>query len=273
MKDLACVVAMAGLAGHGVADVIHVPADYPTIQAGIDAAVDGDEVIVAPGTYFESVNFLGKAIAVRSADGPDPTIIDGTGSLHVVECATGEGADTVLDGFTITGGDAKGPCCGRDDRGGGMLNAGSSPTVTNCTFSGNSALYGGGMYNEAGSPTVTNCTFSGNQAASGGGGMYNDDLSCPAVTGCTFSGNLARSGGGMSNHLGSPAVSGCTFGGNQATSGGGMSNLFSSPAVIRCTFSGNFAWSYGGGMENVDSSPTVTSCTFSGNSAGGGGET
>ena len=63
----------------------------------------------------------------------------------------------------------------------------SSPTVANCTFSGNSAAhYGGGMYNAGSSPTVTNCTFSGNSASHDGGGMFNHAGSSPDVTNCIF---------------------------------------------------------------------------------------
>ena len=51
------------------ADILHVPGDFPTIQAAIDAAMDGDEVEVHPGTYNETINFLGKAITVRSSGG------------------------------------------------------------------------------------------------------------------------------------------------------------------------------------------------------------
>jgi hypothetical protein len=85
----------------------------------------------------------------------------------------------VLDGFTITGGNAN---IG-STRGGGMFNANSSPTVTNCSFSGNSAspLYGGGMFNgQEASPTVTNCSFFGNSA--GAGGMFNLFGSFPTLT-------------------------------------------------------------------------------------------
>ena len=136
MFKLRSVVALVAvtMGGTTVADIINVgPGD--SIQAAIDAAVDGDEIIVAPGTYFETINFLGKAVTVRSSDGPGVTVIDAQGSGSVVTCGSGEGPDTVLDGFTITGGNGTGI------GGGGMFDSGSSPTVTNCSFSGNS---GGG---------------------------------------------------------------------------------------------------------------------------------
>ncbi len=72
-----------------VADIIHVPGDYSTIQEAIDVAVDGDEVEVHPGTYFETINFLGKAITLRSSDGPDVTTIDGNGLVTTVNCGGG----------------------------------------------------------------------------------------------------------------------------------------------------------------------------------------
>ncbi len=76
-----CMVAVAcvTLSGTAVADIINVPGDAPTIQAGIDLAVGGDEVVVAPGTYFETIDFLGLAIIVRSSDGPDVTTIAADG--------------------------------------------------------------------------------------------------------------------------------------------------------------------------------------------------
>ena len=246
---------------------------YCSIQTAIDNAVDTDEIVVAPGTYFEAINFLGKAIWLHSSDGAEVTTIDGTGFFHAVQCVTGEGPDTVLDGFTITGGNANGKS--GDSVGGGMTNNGSSPTVINCTFSGNSSFAGGGgMWIVGGSPTVTSCTFSGNSSVAGGGGMSNRDGSSPMVTDCTFSGNSAESpGGGMFNNDSSPTVTNCTFSGNIAGfAGGGMYNQSSSPTVTNCTFNGNTAEDDGGGMYNVfGSSPTVTGCTFSGNSAGGFG--
>ncbi|MCH9021548.1 MAG: right-handed parallel beta-helix repeat-containing protein, partial [Planctomycetes bacterium] len=220
--------------------------DHFTLQLAIDAAINGDVIEAGPGTYFEAINFLGKAITVRSASGdPNDTIIDGGAAGSVVNCSNGETATTVLDGFTITNGSAT--------NGGGMFNNGASPTVTNCTFSGNSATFGGGMSNTGNSsPTVTNCTFVGNTAR--GGGMYNL-TSSPTVTNCTFSGNTADFGGGMFNvNSSSPTVTNCTFSGNTATNeGGGMWNKTgSSPTVMNCTFSGNSATTNGGGMFNTN---------------------
>ncbi len=257
---------------------INVPGVHgPTIQAAIVAASTDDVVIVAPGTYMEAIDFLGKAITVRSSDPNDPvvvmqTIIDGTGFFHVVQCAFLAGPDTVLSGFVITGGNANGG--GFGNVGGGMLIINSSPTVSNCSFTGNTAnLSGGGMFNTNSNPTVTNCSFSGNTANFDGGGMYNTNSSSPTVTNCSFSGNSASNGGGMENIVSSsPTVTNCSFSGNSASNGGGMYNESSNPTVTDCSFSGNTA-GFGGGMENVLSSPTVTNCSFSGNTAGffGGG--
>ncbi|MHC4536172.1 MAG: right-handed parallel beta-helix repeat-containing protein, partial [Planctomycetota bacterium] len=189
---------------------------------------------------------------------------------------------------------------GNADYGGGMYNDNASPTVTNCTFSGNYAGYlgggmynrnnssptvtnctfndnragfiGGGMYNGGGSPTVTNCTFTGNRAWDNGGGMRNNNAN-PTVTDCTFTGNGANRGGGMDNYSNSPTVTNCTFSDNSGWWGGGMNNVEGYPIVNNCTFTGNTG-KYGGGMNNYSNSPTVTNCTFSGNTSleeGGGG--
>jgi len=196
------------------------------------------------------------------------TYDNGDNSYHVVTGVTG----ATIDGFTITGGNANGWDADHD-AGGGMYNNGASPSVANCTFSGNSAPAGSGMFNSTSSPTVTNCTFSGNGGAfvfGGGGGMYNYSAS-PTVTNCIFSNNTHVAGGGMYNYASSsPTVTNCVFSGNIGTSysgGGGMYNESSSPAVTNCTFLGNNGGSFGGGMANWGSSLTVTHCTFSGNSA------
>jgi hypothetical protein len=275
---LATAIATMVVAGSARADMLTVPSvDYPTIQSAIAAAVDGDEVVVDPGTYFETIDLLGKAIWLHSSDGPAVTTIDGDGAYHVVQCVSGEGPGTILEGFTITGGNANG-MVPPDYRGGGMYNEGSSPTVTNCTFSGNTAAgdswgEGGGMFNNASSPTVTGCIFSANSADTGGGGMFNYNYSSPTVTGCIFSANSADTGGGMFNDwYSSPTVTNCTFSGHSVAWAGGMGNIAnSSPTVTNCMFSGNVALEGGGGMYNAASSPNVINCTFTGNSTANGG--
>jgi hypothetical protein len=234
---------------------------YTSIQEAINEANDGDEIQVAPGTYYEAINFNGKAIRLYSSGGPDLTTIDGSGVYHVVQCVSGEDANTTLEGFTINDGNATG--VGEAGYGGGMYNNGSSPTVKNCRFLQNNAAKGGGMFNYgASSPTITSCTFTENTATNNGGGMYNYQSS-PAVTGCNFSGNEAVDGGGMYNYKGNPQVTNCTFIANSCVGiyGGGMSNWqSSSPVVTNCTFTRNSA-GFGGGMYNhLSSSPTLTNC-------------
>src|SRR5438094_10590364 len=88
------------------AATINVPAGQPTIQAAINAASNGDTVLVAPGTYYENINFMGKAIAVTSSGGPAVTTINGNAAGSVVMFRTNEGRNSVLSGFTITSGDS-----------------------------------------------------------------------------------------------------------------------------------------------------------------------
>ena len=194
--------------------------------------------------------------------------IVGNNAYHVV---TGGGTDStaVLDGFTITAGQANGSY--PHNYGGGMYNDSSSPTLTDITFSGNSANSGGGMYNYQSRPTLTDIIFSSNSASYGGGGMCNY-FSNPTLTNVTFGGNSAYSGGGMHNDSSSPTLTDVTFSGNSATNrGGGMYNDHSSPTLTGVTFSGNSANTGGGLFNGWVSSPTLTDVTFSGNSAYNGG--
>ena len=161
--------------------------------------------------------------------------------------------DTVIDGFTITAGNANGSSY-PDNSGGGLFCNGTgsgkdcSPTLTNVTFSGNSAGFGGGMLNDGynagvSSPTLTNVTFSGNQAIDHGGGMYNNGInggtSSPTLTNVTFSGNQASVGGGMYNNginggTSSPTLTNVTFSGNQASVAAGCSTLARMAPAARC---------------------------------------
>lgn len=256
------------------AAVIHVPADYLTIQQAINAAANsGDEIIVAPGTYPEAINFNGKAIYLHSSEGRDVTTIDATGlDTSVVTCVSGETANTVIDGFTITGGGAL------EIFGGGMVcKNSSSPTVNNCEFNNNLASYGGGMYNGGSShPAITNCIFNGNNA-SYGAGMHNYNNSNPTITECTFVSNIASSGGGLENYIKcNPVITNCSFSDNHASLfGGGLyNNNNCNPTITQCSFTGNYAGVKGGGVYNLDClNPSITYCTFTNNYGGweGGG--
>ncbi|MEW6606757.1 MAG: right-handed parallel beta-helix repeat-containing protein [bacterium] len=242
------------------ARVLHVPLEYSTIQSAINAAVDGDTVLVDDGTYIENINFLGKGITVESVNGTTSTIIDGNDSGSVVTFNSGEGTKSVLSGFTIQNGSAT--------FGGGIYcKAYSSPTITNCTISGNSAICGGGICCKAySSPTITNCTISGNSANESGGG-----ISClsssPMIINCTIRRNSARDGGGiLCSDYSSPTITNCTISGNLAAVGGGIYCFYySSPTITNCTINGNVA-SLVGGIACFYSSPTITNCTISNNS-------
>ncbi|MHC4424558.1 MAG: right-handed parallel beta-helix repeat-containing protein [Planctomycetota bacterium] len=190
-------------------------------------------------------------------------------SYHVV---TGSGTDAtaVLDGFTVTGGNASAVDF-HNDRGAGLLNKRGSPTVTNCTFSGNTARWGGGIYNEDSSSMVTNCRFTGNGSQAGshynrGAGISNLNSS-PTVTNCTFSGNNAYSGAAMYNYRSSPTVTDCILNHNAAARlGGGICNVVDSrPTLANCTFRRNSAYR-GGGIYNTGSI-TLTNCILSRNTA------
>ncbi len=261
-----------------IGDGVHeVPGEYATIEEAIASAGAGDVVLVAAGTYAPSatLNTMGKAITIRGATNPDgtpATVIDGQGQRGVFLIASGEGPGTVLENLLITGGNA--------NYGGGVYLASSSPTLTNCTVSGNAATNkGGGLYLYYSGPTLTNCTVNGNTATSSSGGGLFLYYSSPTLTSCTVSGNMATEygGGGLDLLYSSPTLTNCTVSGNTGYGGGGGLRLWRSNSTLtNCTVSGNTANSSaygGGGLLLLESSPALTGCTVSGNAAtnkGGG---
>jgi hypothetical protein len=196
---------------------------FNTIQEGIDAlAAGGGEVWVAQGAYTgtathvlelkEGVNvyggFSGLGTETKRSQRnwvTNVTTIDGEGGRR---CVLGLSSGTcVLDGFTLANGHAPDP--GGD--GGGLLNGAGAPSISDCTFSNNTAdANGGGVSNTAGSPRIVNCVFTGNHAVANGGGVYNkQNPSAPTVTNCTFLGSSAALGDGIYDLDGSTRVTNC----------------------------------------------------------------
>ncbi|MHC4324325.1 MAG: S8 family serine peptidase, partial [Planctomycetota bacterium] len=247
----------------------HVPGVYPTIQAAIDDASDGDTIWISDGQYSGEgnfdIDFKGKVITVKSENGPQNCIIDCQFKGRGFDFHNGEDEKSILDGVKIINGLVGG-------FGGGIKCTASSPTIINCIITGNTAgEYGGGMCNSYNSsPILTNCTFSENSAESrfsalgSGGGMCNLVNSSPILTNCTFSGNFANhSGAGIYNsENSSPALNKCTFTENTARHGGGMYNSYDSkPNLKNCIFSENMA-EYGGAVKNSEATPVLINCTL-----------
>jgi len=174
-----------------------------TVQKGIDLAEDGDTVVVLPGTYTgdgnRDIDFKGKAITVRSEGGPRTCIIDCQGSWKEFhrgfDFYSGEDTNSVLEGFTVTGGYA--------DWGGGIRCGGGGPYIRNCVIVANVAYEGGGLATGSSDPVVSNCVIAGNRARAGepgrpqgvGGGVY-CTRGYPSFRNCTIYGNLADGHGG-----------------------------------------------------------------------------
>jgi hypothetical protein len=174
----------------GYCDTIIVPDDQPAIQDAILIAMDGDTVLVKPGTYTENINFKGKAITVKSIQGAGVTVIDGNQDQSVVTATTGEGPDSVLDGFTLTNGYAV-------MDGGGIWCISSSPTIKNNIIAYNYApIFGGGMFLANSSSEIKNNAITHNDAGYFGGGIcqYYCDV---MISGNVIMENTAKQGGGI----------------------------------------------------------------------------
>ena len=254
---------------------VYVPAEYNTIQEAIKRSWNGGTVWIVDGIYKgqgnRDVDFLGRAITVRSENGPENCIIDCQASTNDPHRGfyfrKGEEPNSIIAGLTITNAYA--------DYGGGIYCEGSSPTLIECIFRKNSAQnWGGAVHNLNSNPTLIDCAFSINSANWGGAIACRYCEPGPTLVKCTFSNNSAKLGGAMYNDHSNPIVADSNFITNSARYGGGMYNFgaapnpsFRHPKLINCSFSNNAASSYGGGICNFESSPTINNCELSGNSA------
>jgi predicted outer membrane repeat protein len=172
----------------------------------------------------------------------------------------------ILDGFTITKGNANGTT-GNQGNGGGVYVSGASPTLRNITFRDNNGTNGGALYNESGSnPVLIDTLFEYNTAAQGAA-IYND-LSSPQITDATFRLNTAINNGGAIYNTGSsnPTIVNTVFSRNSANTGGGgaVYNNLSNPNFINTTFSNNVAIT-GGAFANNSSSVAIRNSILYGN--------
>jgi hypothetical protein len=169
---LLSLLAVMTIAAFVSATIIHVPGQRQTIQRGIDAASDGDTVLVQPGTYVENINFNGHNILLCSMFKPTgdtsyiaQTIIDGDSSGTVVTIENGEDSNAVLCGFTITN--------GLNTHGGGIsIKNYSNPIITDNIIIENLAYYGGGIYCDSAGATIRNNNIEFNQVTDEGAGIY-----------------------------------------------------------------------------------------------------
>ncbi|MCP4245959.1 MAG: right-handed parallel beta-helix repeat-containing protein, partial [bacterium] len=195
-------------------------------------------------------------------------------SLHVVY-ASGVGASAVLDGCTITGGNAdRHGAPGGEESGGGVYIVGGSPTFDACTIEWNTAEDGGGVANNQGSPAFSNCAIRSNWVSFGfGGGLMSTDGD-PSFFNCSFFRNSANFAGGAVQASGGWAqFSECIFIANESfIQGGAYLGTSGDVSFTDCTFADNV--SHAGGAVLLGSSgtlpgdvATLTRCTFNGNTA------
>jgi len=194
--------------------IINVPSNYSTIQAAINAASNGDIIVVSPGVYNESINFNGKAITVTSINPSDTeivrhTVIRAVGQSSVVTFSSGESRQSVLKGFTLSGGYG----------------------TVNPSF-GSRIYWGGGIYCCNSSPTIKDNIISSNISPKGDDGStygYGSGIACIG-SGALISGNIITAndgyaGGGISVYLGNARIISNLVFANSAIIGGGAALL------------------------------------------------
>ena len=251
------------------------------LQSALDIVLTPQQIWVAEGTYFPSVEVGGtgsrysafqmkNGVGIYGGFNGTETSLDQRDFLTRITILSGDigtaGDSTdncyhiffnrqvinpvldntaVLDGFTISDGNANSATY-PFNTGGAMFNWGQSPTISNCIFKNNYGYAGGAIRNNSSSPHITDCTFKNNRADDGGG-IYNTYTSNSVITNCTFTSNKGESGGAVQNDQ--------------------------SDAVYNfCTFTANSSINYGGAVQNFKSgNPVFNNNIFTANSAGIGG--
>ena len=275
------------------AETLLVPTEFSTIQAAIDAAATCDVVEIAPGTYFENLDLLGKAITLRGA-GIAQTIIDGSAQTagpengSVIRCETGEGPDTILEDFTVRGGMGSvrqfPPITEPVPLGGGILLLETLPTlrnieVINCTCQRGAAILARLPANS--DWQLTDCRFVENDSGSSTNSLIYGGSSI-TLERCEWINNVGSNGAGARVHAPEIVLRQCRFEGNSISAGiigiGGALALvhpfFFAPEIETtlledCTFQDNDGNALGGGIVTQADLLTVRRSAFVGNRAEG----
>lgn len=237
--------------GTATADELHVPSEYGTIQAAVDAASEGDVVVVADGVYSgpgnTTIDVGGyDVITVRSANGPETCTIDGGGTYRAFELDD-LSPESCIRGFTIVN------CGGHNGSEGGAIlcKHGMQGRIEDCILINNaSSQEGGAIY----------CRYSSD--------------STPVIQGCKIIGNTAEWGGGVYCELNDICIVNCVFENNIAQRGGGAICCQSRPLIINSVISNNYGGWYGGAIcARTGTGPHALNCTITENEASwyGGG--
>jgi len=219
-----------------------VPKDFARIQQAIEESDHGDEIIVAPGVYKEKIDFIGRAITVRSTDPDNPaivasTVIDAVKKGAVVTFSSRERRRSVLWGFTLTG--------GRAECGGGISCRNCSPTIRGNVITGNYAYFcGGGIDCDESSPLIQNNLITQNESQFAGGIAINKRS--PVIINNTLAANKSSRGGGIFCRAAEPSITNCIIAFN--IKGGGVeADDKSAPVISYC----NLYQNAGGDCVNV----------------------
>ena len=281
---------LAGAAGPAPARTWHVPAEAPTVAAGIDSALAGDVVAIRGGTYHESGLILKSGLTIRSEDPLGGVTIDAGGAGRIFY---GISLDSViLTGLTLTGGYAASgaalnlqACRKVEIRnctilanttfvaiGGAMqIGPGTSIVIEDCLFQDNDCVLddGGAIWLSTGEADIIRCTFVANHAVNGGA------ISCSGpgarITQCVFAANNAYNGGALDFRANTAIVTDCLFVGNTATRGGAVGCWYeSTPQFTGCTLVGNEASDQGGGIFCTSSAVATVERSIIAFNTGGG---
>ncbi len=273
------------------AETIHVPDDFETIQAAIDAAANSDTILVAPDEYVENINFIGKAITVASLllttgdeDYISSTIINADADGSAVTFVDGEDRDSFLTGFTLTRGSGTEIDIEEFNYsvvvGGAILIFESSPVVENCIITDSDARdFGGGLFLYRSAASINDCFITGN---SSGFEAFGDGagVCClggePTISGCQITENVTFYGGGVYCSESGAVFRDCHIEENIAHCAGGGAFVVGGSLFEDCFFRNNSAtgegrWIEGSWGGGVYGDAEVISCEFCRNFAGVGG--